>query len=127
MKVKDLIIEVINEELLVEKLITYNNRAPYGQVVFLAGGAGSGKGFAISNFLDSAGYKLRDVDEMKKQLQILNRIGKITIDQILNKYGKSISQSDIDNIKQIQADGYRLQNMDLRNYVSSSNQSRGFT
>jgi predicted kinase len=121
MKVKDLIIEVINEELLVEKLITYNNRAPYGQVVFLAGGAGSGKGFAISNFLDSAGYKLRDVDEMKKQLQILNRIGKITIDQILNKYGKSISQSDIDNIKQIQADGYRLQNMDLKkpNHVAA--------
>jgi predicted kinase len=114
MKIHDLITEVINEELIVEKLITYSNRAPYGQVVFLAGGAGSGKGFAISNFLDSAGFKLRDVDEMKKQLQILNRIGKITIDQIISKYGKSLSQSDIDNIRAIQADGYKLQNMNLR-------------
>ena len=34
-----------------EKLILYNNGAKYGQVVFLAGGAGSGKGFAISNFM----------------------------------------------------------------------------
>jgi len=114
MKINDLIIEVINEELLVEKLITYSSRAPYGQVVFVAGGAGSGKGFAISNFLDSAGYKLRDVDELKKQLQILNRIGKISIDQILDKYGKSLTEKDIENIKQVQADGYKLQNMDLK-------------
>jgi hypothetical protein len=114
MKIHDLIMEVVNEEILVEKLITYNSRAPYGQVVFLAGGAGSGKGFAISNFLDSAGFKVRDVDEMKKQLQILNRIGKITIDQIISKYGKSLTQKDIDNIRQIQADGYKLQNMDLK-------------
>lgn len=115
MKINDLITEVINEELLVEKLITYSNRAPYGQVVFVAGGAGSGKGFAISNFLDSAGYKLRDVDELKKQLQILNRIGKISIDQILDKYGKSLSEKDIENIRQVQADGFKLQNMDLKN------------
>lgn len=114
MKINDLITEVINEELLVEKLITYSSRAPYGQVVFVAGGAGSGKGFAISNFLDSAGYKLRDVDELKKQLQILNRIGKISIDQILDKYGKSLTEKDIENIKQVQADGYKLQNMDLK-------------
>jgi len=114
MKINDLITEVINEELLVEKLITYSSRAPYSQVVFVAGGAGSGKGFAISNFLDSAGYKLRDVDELKKQLQILNRIGKISIDQILDKYGKSLTEKDIENIKQVQADGYKLQNMDLK-------------
>jgi len=114
MKVTDLINEVINEELIVEKLITYSNRAPYGQVVFLAGGAGSGKGFAISNFLDSAGFKVRDVDEMKKQLQILNRMGKITIDQIITKYGKSMTAKDVENIRAVQSDGYKLQNMDLK-------------
>ncbi len=121
MKIHDLITEVINEELIVEKLITYSNRAPYGQVVFLAGGAGSGKGFAISNFLDSAGFKVRDVDEMKKQLQILNRMGKITIDQIITKYGKSMTATDIQNIRAIQADGYKLQNMDLKkpNHVAA--------
>jgi hypothetical protein len=121
MKIHDLITEVINEELIVEKLITYSNRAPYGQVVFLAGGAGSGKGFAISNFLDSAGFKVRDVDEMKKQLQILNRMGKITIDQIITKYGNSMTAKDIQNIRAIQSDGYKLQNMDLKkpNHVAA--------
>ena len=93
--------EVINEEQLDEKLITYNNRAPYGQVVFLAGGAGSGKGFAGSNFLDSASFKVRDVDEMKKQLQVLNRLGKITISDILKKYGSKIKPSDLETINKV--------------------------
>ena len=60
--------ESVNEEQLDEKLITFSNRAAYGQIVFMAGGAGSGKGFAIDNFIDGAGFKVRDVDEMKKQL-----------------------------------------------------------
>ena len=111
---RDLILEVITEEQLDEKLITYGNRKPYGQVVFLAGGAGSGKGFAISNFLDSAGFKVRDVDEMKKQLQVLNRLGKISIDDIIKKYGKNIPPREVENIRSIQAQGYKLQNMDLK-------------
>ena len=41
--IKDFILEVLTEEQLDEKLIVYNQRKPYGQVVFLAGGAGSGK------------------------------------------------------------------------------------
>ena len=45
-----MIYEEITEDILNEKLITYGNRKPYGQIVFIAGGAGSGKGFAISNF-----------------------------------------------------------------------------
>ncbi len=93
--------EVINEEQLDEKLITYNNRKPYGQVVFLAGGAGSGKGFASSNFLDSAGFKVRDVDEMKKQLQVLNRLGKLTVDDILKKYGKKIKPKDMEIVNKV--------------------------
>ena len=36
-----------------EKLIMFNNGARYGQIVFLAGGAGSGKGFALSNFMEN--------------------------------------------------------------------------
>jgi len=59
-------LDTIKEEKLDEKLITFSNRAPYGQIVFMAGGAGSGKGFAIDNFIDSAGFRVRDVDEMKK-------------------------------------------------------------
>ena len=93
--------EVINEEQLDEKLITYNNRKPYGQIVFLAGGAGSGKGFAGSNFLDSAGFKVRDVDEMKKQLQVMNRLGKITLTDILKKYGKKIKPKDMEIVQKV--------------------------
>ena len=89
--IKDLIFEVINEEQLDEKLIVYNNRKPYGQIVFLAGGAGSGKGFAGSHFIDSADFKVRDVDEMKKQLQILNRMDKISIDQIIKNMVRTLN------------------------------------
>ena len=110
-----MIFEEITEDILNEKLITYGNRKPYGQIVFIAGGAGSGKGFAISNFIDSASFKIRDVDEMKKQLQILNRLGKLDINSIIKKYGKSIKPKDIDLINKIQDDGFKLQNLNLKN------------
>ena len=60
--------EYLSEELLNEKLIVLNNGKRYGQIVFLAGGAGSGKGFASTNFMQSELYKVRDVDEWKKAL-----------------------------------------------------------
>ena len=53
-------------EYLEEKLIMYNQGKRYGQIVFLAGGAGSGKGFAIKNFMEGEKFKIRDVDEWKK-------------------------------------------------------------
>jgi hypothetical protein len=49
-----------------EKLIMYNQGKRYGQVVFLAGGAGSGKGFAQKEFMESDKFKVFDVDELKK-------------------------------------------------------------
>jgi hypothetical protein len=110
-----MIFEEITEDILNEKLITYGNRKPYGQIVFMAGGAGSGKGFAISNFVDSASFKIRDVDEMKKQLQILNRMGKLDIRTILKKYGRNIKLKDLDLIRKIEKDGFRLQNLNLKN------------
>ena len=54
-----------------EKLIMYNQGKRYGQIVFLAGGAGSGKGFAITNFMEKEKFKIRDVDEWKKAFQTL--------------------------------------------------------
>ena len=114
-KNEDMVFEEITEDILNEKLITYGNRKPYGQIVFMAGGAGSGKGFAIKNFVDSASFKIRDVDEMKKQLQILNRLGKITIKDILKKYGRNIKLKDLDLIRKIEKDGYTLQNLNLKN------------
>lgn len=110
-----MIYEEITEEVLNEKLITYGNRKPYGQVVFVAGGAGSGKGFAISNFLDSSSFKIRDVDEMKKSLQILNRMGKLTIDSITKKHGRNIKPKDLDLINKVQDNGFKLQNLNLKN------------
>lgn len=118
---RNLILEVISEEQLNEKLITYNNRKSYGQVVFLVGGAGSGKGFASSNFLDSAGFKVRDVDEMKKQLQILNRMGKVTAKGILQKYGSKIKPKDLELINKVfntetpQGGQQTIRNLNLKN------------
>jgi hypothetical protein len=51
-----------------EKQIQYGKNANYGQIVFFAGGAGSGKGFSISNFIDSSKFKIRDVDQLKVQM-----------------------------------------------------------
>ena len=48
-----------------EKLIVYNGGKKYGQVVFLAGGAGSGKGFASGKFMQRELFKVRDVDAWK--------------------------------------------------------------
>lgn len=61
-------------DFLQEKLIQYNNGKRYGQVVFLAGGAGSGKGFALSNFMEKEKFKVRDVDEMKGAFLKLDKL-----------------------------------------------------
>lgn len=61
--------EILNSfKELEEKLILFNNGKNYGQIVFMAGGAGSGKGFAIQNFMQGEKFKVRDVDEWKKAL-----------------------------------------------------------
>ena len=62
------------QELLNEKLLLINSGKKYGQIVFLAGGAGSGKGFAGSNFMNSQDFKVRDVDEMKLAYLKLNKL-----------------------------------------------------
>lgn len=53
------------QEYLTEKQIIVGGGKPYGQIVFLAGGAGSGKGYAASNFMEKSKFKVRDVDELK--------------------------------------------------------------
>jgi hypothetical protein len=79
---------------LVEKQILYNNGAKYGQIVFLAGGAGSGKGFAVQHFMQGSEFKIRDVDELKIAFQKLDALGKFTTQDLLAKYGDKISQKD---------------------------------
>jgi hypothetical protein len=53
-------------EQLDEKLIIVGKGKKYGQIMFLAGGAGSGKGFAIKNFIEGEKFKVKDPDEIKK-------------------------------------------------------------
>ena len=57
-----------------EKLILLSNGKKYGQICFLAGGAGSGKGFALTNFMEGEKFKIRDVDEWKKAFIRLAKI-----------------------------------------------------
>ncbi len=57
-----------------EKLILHNGGAKYGQVVFLAGGAGSGKGFALKNFMEGEKFKVIDVDILKKHFLELSKL-----------------------------------------------------
>mgnify|MGYP003627239149 FL=1 len=91
--------KIDTEEQLDEKLITFSNRAPYGQVVFMAGGAGSGKGFAISNFIDSASFKTRDVDEMKSQVGKLEKLGKISIDSWYKKFSGNLAPNEREHVE----------------------------
>ena len=98
-----------------EKLILYNNGAKYGQVVFLAGGAGSGKGFAISNFMQGENFKIRDVDELKIAFQKLDDLGKFTMDELLKKYGDNISERDMEFIQKNVIDkGFSLKDLNTK-------------
>jgi len=69
---------LVEQQELQEKLLLINRGARYGQIVILAGGAGSGKGFAAKNFINSQDYKIRDVDEWK--------LAFLKIDKLKKKY-----------------------------------------
>jgi hypothetical protein len=100
---------------LIEKQILYNQGKKYGQIVFLAGGAGSGKGFAIQHFMQGSDFKVRDVDELKKAFQKLDAIQKFTTKDLLAKYGDKISSKDKDLIqKELIDKNLRLGDLNLR-------------
>jgi len=104
-----------------EKLITFGKR-PYpkfGQIVILAGGAGSGKGFVLSNLLGIEGNVL-DVDALKAlaigSTKLASRIKQETGVDI-----KDLNLNDSDNVKkmhEILADVYG---------ITKANQQRVFT
>jgi dephospho-CoA kinase len=95
-----------------EKLIMFNKGAKYGQVVFLAGGAGSGKGFAIKNFMQGENFKVRDVDELKKAFQKLSELDKIDIERYFSKLSKKDQELAQKEIIDAGIPPYKL---DLRN------------
>ena len=112
--------ESVNEEQLDEKLITFSNRAPYGQIVFMAGGAGSGKGFAINNFIDAAGFKVRDVDEMKTAVGKLDQLGKFSIDDWFKKYAGKLPEKDRAHVEEFVV-GKGLTISDVANNLKNPN------
>ena len=75
---KDFTITTLDEQAqyLEEKLILYNNGKKEGQIVFMTGGAGSGKGFSIKNFIEGEKFKVRDVDEWKRIFIKLDKLKK---------------------------------------------------
>jgi len=100
---------------LIEKQILYNNGAKYGQIVFLAGGAGSGKGFAVQHFMQGSEFKIRDVDELKIAFQKLDALGKFTTQDLLDKYGDKISQKDKELIQRELTDkNLKMGQLDLK-------------
>ena len=98
-----------------EKQILYNGGKNYGQIVFLAGGAASGKGFARDNFMQGSQFKIRDVDELKIAFQKLDELNKFTLTDLLDKYKKNINQSDMNLIQKTVIDkGYSLKDLNLK-------------
>ena len=51
-----------------EKALILGKGERYGQAVILAGGAGSGKSFAVSNFMQGENFKIFNVDDLKDTL-----------------------------------------------------------
>lgn len=98
-----------------EKLIMYNQGKKYGQIVFLAGGAGSGKGFAIKHFMQGEDFKIRDVDELKLAFQKLSELGKFDVKDFMQKYGDKLSDSDRQKIqKEIIDKNLKLSELNLK-------------
>lgn len=94
------------QQYLEEKLIMLNNGRKDGQIVFLAGGAGSGKGFAASNFMEKEKFKVRDVDEWKKTFQ--------KIADLQNKYPE-IKGLDMKKPADVSKIHSFIKNLDLKN------------
>ena len=58
-----------------EAYVSPNNGAKYGQVIFLVGGAASGKSTAIRKFIDSASYKTINPDDVKDLMRKASKRG----------------------------------------------------
>jgi len=88
---------VLTEEMesrLDEVLITFNNRPRFNQVVLLAGGAGSGKGFMTGKLL-GIDAKTFDVDQIKSQII---HPGTVKINKaVMDKYGIDVTKMNLTN------------------------------
>lgn len=82
--------EVIDKEQIDEKLITFSNRAPYGQIVFMAGGAGCFDGDTLVK--TESGYsKITDI-KVGDKIYTFNEVSKIMeLDEVVECYNYKLS------------------------------------
>ena len=99
------------KQFLDEALITFNKKAypKFGNVVILAGGAGSGKGFVLSNLVGIEG-KVFDVDALKKMAMASIKFA----NKVKKQIGVDITKIDLKNpdnvslMHQIISQNYKL-------------------
>ena len=89
--------DTITEETINEALIVLNNKAypKFGNVVIMAGGSASGKGFIIDNLLAMEGKKF-DVDALKALAMKTVKLKK----RILDEFGVDLDQTDLKDYNQ---------------------------
>lgn len=90
-------------DVLLEKLITIGGKAypRYNNVVIMAGGAGSGKGFVKDNLLGLEGFVF-DVDELKKMASATPMIRKKVKDELgIDMKDLSDNLKDPDNVSRL--------------------------
>lgn len=105
-----------------EVLITFNNKAypKFGQVVILAGGAGSGKGFIKSNLLGIDG-KSFDVDELKKLVMGSNKLAyeiKKQTGQDINKFNLK-NPENVSKIHELISGVFNIDKKDQKKFFTS--------
>jgi len=92
-----------SSEALLEKLITFGGKAypKFGNVVIMAGGAGSGKGFVMSTLVGMEG-KIFDVDELKKLASKSAAINKRVMDEFgVDLKDLSANLQDSENVSKL--------------------------
>lgn len=98
-----------NNKILTEA-IQFDHGNNYGQVVIMAGGPASGKGFVKDYILDVANYKTRDVDELKKK----------HLNLLKSKYkqNKEFTEEELKILKPL----LEKHNLDVKSYLGDSEQ-----
>lgn len=111
-------------DVLLEKLITFGGRAypKFGNVVIMAGGAGSGKGFVKEKLVGLEGFTF-DVDELKKLASRTPRIIKKVKDELgvdLEQLGTQLRDPDkVSQLHEIIGDVLDLDDRRLRALYTS--------
>ena len=109
LKLKEFL-ELKNNNQLLTEAIQFDHGNNYGQIVIMAGGPASGKGFVKDYILDVANYKTRDVDELKKKhLNLLKS---------KHKQNKEFTEEELKILTPL----LEKHNLDIKSYLGDSEQ-----